>query len=237
MNGQIAQRIGLNNCCSIVVGWIFLVIIWAIVSRWVDLWYLLWITAGGFIFQLRRVFRQKFSIQGSDCEDCMLGCFCGQCVTAQMARHLYNYGESCETVWSNDGRPNFEIQRAARNASERPVQIQPVFVHAQPQIVQPGYAGQAQFQAPNPMYQQASPMYANQQPAPMYANQQMYAHQQPAPMYAQTGSSHGSAQGSSHGQPPPQFQQQPPPQFQQGGAPPVFVQVAYPVGSDPYNKN
>ena len=47
-------------------------------------------------WELRKRIRTRFHIPGSDCEDAMYSIFCSCCVTAQMARHLYEYEAPCE---------------------------------------------------------------------------------------------------------------------------------------------
>jgi hypothetical protein len=45
-----------------------------------------------------------FSLPGDGCQDCLCSLCCQCCTIAQMARHLYNYPDSCDDcAWENDG--------------------------------------------------------------------------------------------------------------------------------------
>lgn len=218
MSGQISQRIGFMNCGLVVSGWVAILIFYYIIAQfaYVNLAYVVWAIAAIFIWQLRRVFRQKFQIQGNDLEDCCLSWFCGHCTISQMARHIYNYGNGSECVCSSDGRPGFEIYNQGAGAGRVQHNQQPVFAPAhqfgqQQQQQAPMYAqGLGQGQSPVYVQQQQQPVYAQAQPIPVYPQhvQPVYVQtsnmqqQQQPQQQQQQGSSHGyvqQQQGSAHG--------------------------------------
>ncbi len=96
---------------------------------------LMWVAAMGTAFYLRHTIRTKFEIKGSVFDDLLVSIFCTGCALSQvyaqtctllyvscfyqMARHVYNYGQSYDCVCSGDGRPDFEMRSQMDAAAAR----------------------------------------------------------------------------------------------------------------------